>query len=135
MPTTFTIDEGAPILVEFTPQPGVVKASRSPAETAEQAAKALDSAMNTIHHMARRATATIDALVDRPSEFELSFGIKLDAEAGAFIAKAGVEASLSVKMTWEREAKPVAVLPPPAAATPAAASKPSVPPTVPTADH
>jgi hypothetical protein len=106
MSTTFTIDDGAPILVEFTPRPGVVQASRSPSETAEQAAKALDSAMNTIYHMARRTTATIDALVDRPSEFELSFGIKLDAEAGAIIAKAGVEASLGVKMTWEREENP-----------------------------
>jgi hypothetical protein len=99
---TFTIDEGAPILVEFTPGPGLRKAGLLPAEKAEQAAKALDGAMNAIHHMARRATATIDALVDRPSEFELSFGIKLDAKAGALIAKAGVEAAINIKMTWER---------------------------------
>lgn len=99
----FTIDEGAPILVELTPRPGVQQVSLSPANIAEQSAKALDSAMNTIHHMARRVSATIDALVDRPTQVEVEFGLKLEAEAGAFISKAGVEASLNVKLTWERK--------------------------------
>lgn len=109
--TTFGINQDAPVLVEFEPQPGVVRASLAPEDIVAQSAAALDSAMNTIYHMARRVTATIDALVDRPSEVEVAFGIKLDAEAGAFIAKAGVEGSISVKLTWERSEKPVAVIP------------------------
>jgi hypothetical protein len=109
--TTFGINQDAPVLVEFEPQPGVVRASLAPEDIFAQSAAALDSAMNTIYHMARRVTATIDALVDRPTEVEVAFGIKLDAEAGAFIAKAGVEGSISVKLTWERSEKPVAVIP------------------------
>lgn len=101
--TTFAIDEDAPVLVEFTPRPGLQQVSRSPAETAEQAAMALDSAMNSIYNMARRTTATIEALVEKPTEFQLSFGLKLDAEVGAVIAKAGMEASITVTMTWETE--------------------------------
>lgn len=103
---TFTIDEGAPILVEFAPRPGLQQvALPSPAELAEQSAKALDSAMNTIHQMARRVATTVKALpiAERPSQVEVEFGLKLDAAAGAIVAQAGVEASLNVKLTWERK--------------------------------
>jgi hypothetical protein len=100
---TFTIDEDAPILVEWTPRPGVQQVSRDRIEdTAERAAKAIDSAMNTIHGMARRVRETVDALTNPPSQVEVEFGLKLDAEAGAFIARAGVEAAINVKLTWEK---------------------------------
>ncbi len=100
---TFTIDENAPIIVEFTPQPGVRQVKRtSPQDIAEQSAKALDSAMNSVHHMARRVIDTIDTLTNKPSEVEVSFGLKLDAETGAIIAKAGIEASINVKLKWQR---------------------------------
>ncbi len=109
--STFTIDENAPILIDFTSppaqrrgdQPGLRRASLSPADLAAQSTKALDSAMNAIHHMARRVIATIDALSDRPSQVEVAFGLTLDSEAGALIAKAGMEASINVTLTWERE--------------------------------
>lgn len=105
--TTFTIDEDAPILVELTPRPGLKQVSLSrlsPEEIAAKSKKALDSAMNTIHHMARRTVAMIDALTDPPTKVEAEFGLKLDAEGGAYLAKAGVEAGINVKLTWEREA-------------------------------
>jgi hypothetical protein len=132
--TTFTIKEKAPILVEFEPRRGVVKASLSPQDVVQQSAAALDSAMNTIYQMARRVTVTIDALIDRPSEVEVAFGIKLDAEAGALIAKAGVEGSIGVKLTWERTEKPVAVLP--SASTRSSATATPIPstPMAPTAE-
>jgi hypothetical protein len=82
----------------------------------EQSAKAIDSAMNTIHNMARRVSATAKSLplAERPSQIEVEFGLKLDAAAGAVVAQAGVEASLNVKLTWERKearrpARPVRV--------------------------
>ncbi len=97
----FAVDENAPILVEFEIKPGLQQVSLSPADVVEKSAAALDSAMNTIHHMARRVTSTVDALAARPSLVEVSFGLKLEAEAGAFIAKAGAEASINVKLTWQ----------------------------------
>ena len=107
---TFTIDEHAPILVEFAPAPGVTRTAlqTSPADLAEQSRKALDSAMSTIHAVAQRVTATIDAISDRPSTVEVDFGLKLTAGAGALIASASTEASFIVKMTWtHKEPKPV----------------------------
>ena len=52
--------------------------------------------------MARRVRETVDALTDPPSQVEVEFGLKLDAEAGAFIAKVGTEAAINVKLTWEK---------------------------------
>lgn len=100
---TFTIDEKLPILVELTSRSGVQKVALSPTDIVEKSAKALESAMNTIHGMAQRITNTVDALVKKPSQVEVEFGIKLDGEVGALISKAGVEASLNVKLIWERK--------------------------------
>jgi hypothetical protein len=99
--TTFTINADAPVLVEFAPQPGVRGVSLKPEDIIGKSAQALDSAMNTIHHMARRVTTTIKDLAERPTEVEVMFGLKLDVEAGAIIAKTGGEASLNVKLKWE----------------------------------
>jgi len=102
---TFTIDEHAPILVEFAPAPGVVRTALSPADLAEQSSKALDSAMNTIHAVAQRVTATINSISERPSTVEVDFGLKPTAGAGALVASASTEASFIVKLTWERKDK------------------------------
>ena len=99
----FVIDENAPILVEFTPRPDVQQVSLKPKDIAEKSAQALDKAMNTIHNMAKKVTSAMDELAKRPSQIEVEFGIKLDAETGALIAKTGVEAGLKVKLTWERK--------------------------------
>lgn len=103
---TFTIDENTPILVEFTPAPGVTRtALSSPAELAQQSEKAIESAMNTMVAMARRISSTMNAISDKPSTVEVDFGLKLTANAGALVASASTEASFVVKMTWTRKEK------------------------------
>ncbi len=103
------------ILVEFAPmeRPGVRQVSRTiaPEEIAGKSALALDKAMSTIRQMGNRVTQAIKRIdvVDRPNKVELEFGLKLDAEAGAYIAKASTEAGFRVVLTWEQ--------PPPTAAT------------------
>jgi len=122
----FKIDEEAPILVELTPyvdlsqieiqtikpapematfrgKPGLVKSTGLAPDLIEKSARALDSAMNTIHHMARRVKSTIENLIDPPSEVEVAFGLKLEGEAGAIIAKAGAQATLDVKLKWQNK--------------------------------
>jgi hypothetical protein len=42
-------------------------------------------------------------LADRPDEVEITFGLKASGELGSLVvAKAGVEASYSVKLTWKK---------------------------------
>jgi len=99
---------GTPVLVEFAPQPGVRQVGvdfTNLEELAEKSAKALNTAMGVIRAMAERVTATIDKISDKPTEVSVEFGLKLDAEAGAYIAKAGSEAAFTVTLTWTREAE------------------------------
>jgi len=103
----FEIDEGAPIMVELVAAPGqaVPMALTTPQDLAKVSDEAMQSAMNTIHQMARRLTTATKDLAIPPSKVELEFGLKLTGETGALIAKAGGEAALKVKLTWEKEKK------------------------------
>mgnify|MGYP007073394562 CR=1 FL=1 len=80
------------ILVEFPDRPGLVQASLwdiNREELAQKSEEALNKAMNLITKMAYRASELRDRI--------------LDDEAGALLAKAGAEGSISVKLTWERK--------------------------------
>ena len=96
-------DERPTILVDFTPRGGVQQVSRKPQDLIERSAKALDSAMHTVQHMAERASIMIDDLAGNPDEVEVEFGMTLDIEGQALIAKVSAEAAISVTLTWKRE--------------------------------
>jgi hypothetical protein len=107
----YLIDEDVEIRVEFSapeqPVAGTVgQVSREAVieAIAERSQEALDNAMSAIHQMAKRVVAVKDSLKlsERPTTIEVEFGLKLDSEAGVYIAKAGVEASFKVKLVWER---------------------------------
>jgi hypothetical protein len=101
--TEFTIDEGAPIRVQLAPVAGARQVALSPADLLQKSGQALDSAMDTIHHMARRTKAALDALPEQPSEVEISFGLTLNAAGDAVIAKIGGETTMEVTLTWEQK--------------------------------
>jgi hypothetical protein len=88
------------ILVEFE-EKGLARVSLTPEDLAEKSARALDKAMQTIRGLAERLAATVQDLPTRPQAVEVAFGLKLNAEAGALIARTGGEASLNVKLTWK----------------------------------
>ncbi|MBN1954093.1 MAG: hypothetical protein JW900_03480 [Anaerolineae bacterium] len=99
------------ILVEFDALPeGVeyaaksphgIRSAFSPQELAQRSTRAIDSAMNAIHHVAQRVTQTVDRIAEKPSRIEVQFGLKLDADAGAYIARAGAEAGFTVTLVWQ----------------------------------
>ncbi len=70
-----------------------------------QTQRAINIAMGNIRSMARRVAQTMDQLEDkvRPDEAEVEFGINLDAEAGALLAKASSGAQLKVTLKWSVE--------------------------------
>ncbi len=103
--TEFKIDPDAPVLVEFATGPGEQRLSvKSRLDSiTEKSGEAVQSAMDTIHNMADKIAATVKKMTASPSEVEVSFGIKFDAQAGVLIASTGLEASLQVKLKWVRE--------------------------------
>ena len=99
--SSFAIHEDTPILVDFQPSPGAYEVSLSPQDIAQKSAEALDKAMDTIHHMARRVMAAVDTLPKQPKKIEVEFGIVLNVEVGALISKAGAQSTINVKLTLE----------------------------------
>ena len=107
-PLSTPADEDFVILVEWPgDQAGVVKASRGDRLKAlqEQSGNALDYAMGTIRAMSYRVAQTVDSIEERvrPDDAEVTFGINLDAEAGALLAKASAGAQITVKLKWTIE--------------------------------
>lgn len=104
MPTMQVQDDEDVILVEFAPEPGVRSASLRPVDIAEKSNEAIDHALQTMRSMAKKSMKAIREIpvTERPSTISISFGLKLSAEGGAVVAKAGVEAAINVTMTWQR---------------------------------
>lgn len=92
------------ILIEFTPKPGVqaVALYKPDKDLKEKSEKALTEAMGAIEEMANKINTLYNKIPKEFSEVQVEFGIKFIAETGAFIAKAGCEASINVTLTWSR---------------------------------
>jgi hypothetical protein len=98
---TFIPDENAPILVEFVPSARMKDVCLGEPDLKGQSEKAVKSAMNTIYNTAKQVTDVITSLEVKPSLIEVEFGISLNAETGALIAKIGMGTTFNVKMAWE----------------------------------
>lgn len=91
-----------PLLVELTPRPGVQQVALVDVHAiAGRSAAAMQHAFATIREVAARVVATLDEPAYRPDEVEVAFGLKLTTEGQALIASAGVEAAISVKLTFK----------------------------------
>lgn len=93
------------ILIDFPDEGGLVQASLGDdvTEWLQKSQMALDKAMTTIVGMAYRASQLRDRIPREFTQAEIEFGVKFDYEAGALLAKAGAEGSITVKLTWERK--------------------------------
>lgn len=97
------VRQAEPILVQFSEARGMQPVALSGEDLVEKSAEALDKAMGTIRQMSDRVLATMREinLTDRPAQVEVEFGLTLEAEAGALIAKVGTQAGLKVKLVWK----------------------------------
>ncbi len=102
----FPLADGGSILVEVdAPEGGgLVPASRG-GETVAKAQQTFEAALDKVRPAAGAIITKLRALHDPPDEVEVEFGLKMSAEAGAFVAAAGVEANYKVTLTWKRGAK------------------------------
>jgi hypothetical protein len=102
-------DEQFTILIEWPAQRGGIQQASRASDALQmmqaQSQKAINLAMGTIRAMAYRVSKSINSLEDsvRPDEAAVEFGINLDAEAGAMLAKASTGAQITVKLKWAVE--------------------------------
>ncbi|MFG2005782.1 CU044_2847 family protein [Spirillospora sp. NPDC048911] len=99
-------DQG-PVIVEVgAREPGFQSVSRPEHGFIVDAAERLEAALEHVRGAAEAALRTIrDGTLD-PDMIELEFGVKLNASAGAVIAKTAGECHLKVKLTWGGPAGP-----------------------------
>lgn len=100
----FPLEDGDSVLVEVdepAPEGGVVRAAR-PGEIAVRVGQTFESAMERVRPAAAAIIAKLRGLADPPDKVKVEFGIKLSADAGAFVASAGAEANYTVTLTWKR---------------------------------
>lgn len=96
-----TANDTPQILIEFPQKAGIQQVSLTPKDVSKKSAKALDAAMHTIQEMAHKVTTAVTGIAHKPSEVEVSFGLKFDVESGVLIAKTGLEAGLDVTLKWD----------------------------------
>lgn len=101
----FPLEDGSTILVEteeIESAGGVVRAAR-PSEVIAQASQTFEQALDKVRPAATAIIKKLRDLSDPPDEMAVEFGIKLSADAGAFIASAGVDANYKVTLKWVRK--------------------------------
>lgn len=101
----FPLQDGGSMIVEVDepmPESGAYRAAR-PGEVVAKAKETLEEALDKIKPASETIITKLRGLHDAPDEIGVEFGIKLSAEAGAFIASAGVEANY--KVTLKRSKK------------------------------
>lgn len=101
----FPLEGGSTVVVEVDESPrsgGTVRSLRA-GELTEKAKESFETALEKIRPSATAIITKLRELTERPDEIGVEFGIKLSAEAGAFIASTGTEANFKVTLTWKRK--------------------------------
>jgi hypothetical protein len=100
----FALEDGTTMLVEIEEpeQGGLVKASRSD-EVIAKAHQTLEKSLEKVKPAAQFVIQKLRELHDAPEEVQVSFGLKLSAEAGAVLASGSAEANYTVTLKWLKE--------------------------------
>jgi hypothetical protein len=98
----FELDGGGSVLVEVADdEPGIEQAARVD-ELVVKARISLEDALDQVRAVANAAVTRLQDLAEQPQQIQVEFGIRLNAEAGAVIARTQAEGHLQVTLTWTR---------------------------------
>ncbi|HWG99749.1 MAG TPA: CU044_2847 family protein [Pilimelia sp.] len=98
----FDLDGGGTVLVAVDGEAGVARASRLD-RIARQTRQSFDGAIATVRDAASAALSQFQSMPRCPDEVEIAFGVQLTADAGAVIARTGVQGQLQVVVRWHRD--------------------------------
>ncbi|MCU0569889.1 MAG: hypothetical protein MUF49_25360 [Oculatellaceae cyanobacterium Prado106] len=103
----FTLEDGTPFLVEVdNPQGSGIQrtAAINTGQMVYQAKMTLEQALEQVKPVAATVLSRLKTGLTTPAdEIEVTFGLKLNAEAGAIISSVGGEVTFEVKLKWNRE--------------------------------
>jgi hypothetical protein len=99
----FELEDGSSVLIETE------SVSTRPVTRGGRATELISKADETFEQALGRVGPTSAAIVERfrsmahqPDEIEIEFGIKINAEVGAIIAKTSGEANFRIVVRWKR---------------------------------
>ena len=101
-------EQDTPLLVEFstteegTLQPVGFRDWFDRNKLKDKSDKAIVKAMTFVQDMSKKVNSAVQDMEGKPNHVEVQFGIRFDVEAGIIIAKASVDSTLNVKLTWDR---------------------------------
>jgi hypothetical protein len=97
----FEIEGGGTVLVESAAELGIARASAA-SETIRNAAESFQAALSGVRAAAAATLREFTILTNQPDEITIEFGVRLDAQAGAIIARTGLEGHLRVSLMWKK---------------------------------
>lgn len=101
----FPLEEGGTILVEVDEPERDGMEPAAPDDVVVKAQHTFEHALDKIRPAAEVIITKLRTLSSPPTEVQVVFGLKLSAEAGAFVASAGMEANYEITLTWQRDEK------------------------------
>jgi hypothetical protein len=103
----FPLENGTSLQVEINENEssGVTRAARFDGSI-EKAQSTLEKSLEKVKPAAQFILQQLRSLSDTPDEIEVSFGLKLSAEAGIVLAAGvGMEANYAITLKWAKEKK------------------------------
>ena len=100
----FEAEDGAIFMVEVEDNSRTTRSGRGN-EPEEKAPKRFEKALAPLKSVAGLVMNKIREIKDSPEEVTLEMGVKLTAEAGAVLTKAGGEAHFKLTIKWKNEEK------------------------------
>lgn len=101
----FPLSTGGSVVVEMDDAASAPQKTMRGGVAADAIAKAsqtFDEALDGVRSASEAMLAQLASLAQPPDELAIEFGIKLNAETGAVIAKAAAEANFTVSLKWKR---------------------------------
>jgi hypothetical protein len=98
----FELEGGGSVLIDVDEEPGVKRVSRQ--GRIRDAKATFETALSEVRDAAIVALTEFRDMARQPDEVEITFGVRLDAEVGAVIAKTGMAGNFEIKLTWRSNA-------------------------------
>jgi hypothetical protein len=99
----FELEDGSSVLIETETVSGrPVTRGRRPTEMNSKADETFEQALRRVGPTSAAIVERLRDLSQQPDEIEIEFGVKVNAEAGAIIAKTSGEANFRIAVRWKR---------------------------------
>ena len=100
----FPLKDGGFLTVETDADgpPGRVMRSSGASDVLVAATDTFESALEKVRVAAEAILHQLRSLVQPPDEVVVEFGVKMNAETGAIIAKASGEANFKINLSWKK---------------------------------